>query len=73
MNKGIEQVLSPMHRIMKAVGIKKSKKIPRKYDQVRELQFLVRHVNLSKYLINKIEYTWTWICKSRESELPMSV
>jgi len=54
MNKGIEQVLSLMHIIMKAIGIKKSKKVPRKDDQVRELQLLVRRVNLSKHLISKI-------------------
>ena len=73
MNKGIEQVLSPKHIIMKVIGIKKSKEKPRKDDQVRELQLLVRYVNLSKYLISKIECTWTWMCKSRESDLPMSM
>jgi len=34
---------------MKAIGIKKIKRIPRKDDQVRELQL---HVILSKYLIS---------------------
>jgi len=43
-----------MHRIMKAIGVKKSKKIPRKDDQVRELWLLKIHVILSKYLISKI-------------------
>jgi len=56
MNKGIEQVLSPMHRIMGAIGIKKSKKIPRKDEQVRELWLFKMHVILSKYLISKITY-----------------
>jgi len=38
---------------MEAIGTKKSKKIPRKGDQIREFQLLVKHVILSKYLINK--------------------
>ena len=37
-----------MNRIMKAIGIKKSKKIPRKNDQVRELRLLKMPVILSK-------------------------
>ena len=73
MNKGIEQVLSPKHIITKAIGIKKSKEKLRKHDQVRELQLLTRYVNLSKYLISKTECTWTWLYKSRESDLPMSM
>ena len=48
MNKRIEQVLSPLHRIMKAIRIKKSKKIPRKDDQVRKHRLLKMHVILSK-------------------------
>ena len=62
-----------MHRIREIIRIKRSKRISRKDNQVRELQLLVKRAILSKYLINKIEYSWTWICKSRESELPMSV
>ena len=45
-----------MHRIIDAIGIKKSNKIPRKDNQVRELWLLVRRVILSKYLISKITY-----------------
>ena len=56
MNKRIEQVLSPMHRILAAIEIKKSKKIPRRGNQVRELQLLVRRVILFKYMISKISY-----------------
>jgi len=43
-----------MHRVMKAIGMKKRLKILRKDDQVRELWFLVKHKILPKYLINKI-------------------
>ena len=45
-----------MERIRKIIGIKKSKNLPRKDDQERELQLLVRRVILSKYLIRKIIY-----------------
>jgi len=45
-----------MHRIITAIGTKKSKKIPRRDDQVRELQLLVRRVILSKYLLSKVIY-----------------
>jgi len=45
-----------MHRIMKVIRIKKSKKISRKDDQVRELRLLKMPVIFSKYLINKITY-----------------
>jgi len=48
MNKGIEQILNPMYEIMKAIGIKKSKKIPRKVDQTKELRLLKMPVILSK-------------------------
>jgi len=48
--------MSPMHRIMETIRIKRSKRISRKNDQVRELHLLVRRVILSKYLISKITY-----------------
>ena len=56
MNKGIEQGLSLMHRIMASIRIKKSKKIPRRDDQVRKLRLLIKRVILSKYLISKVTY-----------------
>ena len=45
-----------MHRIITAIGTKKSKKIPRRDDQVRELRLLVRRVILFKYLLSKVTY-----------------
>jgi len=53
MNKGIEQVLSPIHRIM---ANKEKQENTEKGNQVRELQLLVRRVILSKYMISKIPY-----------------
>ena len=44
--------MSPMHKIIKVIRIKKSKRIPRKDGQARELQLLKMFVIFSKYLIS---------------------
>ena len=53
MNKGMKQILSPMHRIMETTGIKNSKKDTETGESSEEKSWLLEmHVILSQYLIS---------------------